>query len=108
MAVKRSKKAKRKVLRIYHAVKGGTHRLRKKPRDTSPTPPEISAPDTRPTAGILRVDADAYHLPEAFVEAGETESNDGLLPGRVMLTITLLAIVFIAIMTWFVSQMPRK
>jgi hypothetical protein len=106
--MKRNKKAKRRGWRIYHAVKGGTHRLRKQPRAATPPTPEGGAPEAHPTGGILRIDSDAYHLPEAFVEAGDIESNDHLLPGRVMLTITLLAIAFISIMAWFVSQMPNK
>ena len=105
--MKRKKKARRKVLQIYHAVKGGTRRLRKEPA-APPTPPTGSAPETQAPGGILRFDSAGRQLPEALIEAGETESNNGLLPGRVMLTITLLAIAFISIMAWFVSQMPDK
>jgi hypothetical protein len=55
----------------------------------------------------MRLDSGELRLPEALAEAGETESN-GLLPGRVVSVIAILAIVFIAIMAWFVSQMPEK
>jgi hypothetical protein len=58
-------------------------------------------------AGVLRFDSEGWRLPEALVEASETGSTD-FMPGRVMLVITILAIVFIAIMAWFVSQMPEK
>lgn len=58
-------------------------------------------------AGVLRFDAEEWRLPEALAEASETGSTD-FMPGRVMLVITILAIVFIAIMAWFVSQMPEK
>jgi hypothetical protein len=58
-------------------------------------------------AGVLRFDPEGSRLPEALAEASETGSTD-FMPGRVMLVITILAIVFIAIMAWFVSQMPEK
>lgn len=58
-------------------------------------------------AGILRFEAENLHLPEALAEAGETESNS-LMPGRVVIVITTLAIAFIAVIAWFVSQMPGK
>ena len=57
--------------------------------------------------GALRLDPEGWRLPEALAEAGETGSTD-IMPGRVMLVITILAIIFIAIMAWFVSQMPGK
>jgi hypothetical protein len=31
-----------------------------------------------------------------------------LMPGRFMLTITILGLIFITIITWFVSRMPEK
>jgi hypothetical protein len=46
-------------------------------------------------------------LARSLAEAGETES-DGLKPGRVVSVIAILAIVFIAIMACFASQMPEK
>jgi hypothetical protein len=46
-------------------------------------------------------------LPEALAEAGEADSSS-FKPGRVMSVITILAIIFIAIIAWFVSQMPEK
>jgi hypothetical protein len=48
-------------------------------------------------------------LPEtlAELEASETGSNS-VLPGCVVSVITILAVVFIAIMAWrFVSRMPK-
>ncbi len=85
------------------AVKGGTSRLRKEPRSAST--PE-TAKEYR-SAGVLRFETQEYRLPEALAEAGETESN-GVAPGRVVMVIATLAIVFIAIMAWFVSQMQEK
>jgi hypothetical protein len=58
-------------------------------------------------AGIRRFSSEGLRLPEALAEAGETES-DGLMPGRVVSVITIVAVIFISIMAWFVSQMPEK
>jgi hypothetical protein len=46
-------------------------------------------------------------LPGALAEAADAEDS-ALIPGRFMLTIITLGIIFIAIITWFVSQMPDK
>jgi hypothetical protein len=103
MAVKRDKRTKRAMWRHLQAVKGGMLRLRNKPR-------AAAAPDAEENssrAGILRFDSEGSRLPEALAEAGEAASN-GLMPGRVVSVIAILAIVFIAIMAWFVSQMPEK
>jgi hypothetical protein len=56
---------------------------------------------------VLRFDAAHLHLPEALAEAGENEP-DGMALGRVVIIIAGLAMVFIAIVVWFVSQMPEK
>jgi hypothetical protein len=103
MALKRDKRTKRRRRRLLQAVKGGTLRLRKEPQ-AAPAPAAAEEP---PRSGVLRLDSEAWRLPEALAEAGETESN-GLKPGRVMSVIAILAVVFIAIMAWFVSQMPEK
>jgi hypothetical protein len=103
MAVKRDKRTRRRRRRFLQAVKGGTLRLRKEPQ-AAPAPAAAEEP---PRAGVLRLDADGWRLPEALAEAGETESN-GLKPGWVVSLIAILAVVFIAIMAWFVSQMPEK
>ena len=103
MAVKRNKRTKRRRRRLLQAVKGGTLRLRKEPQ-TAAAP---DAEEEPPRTGVLRFDSEGWRLPEALAEAGETESND-LRSGRVVWVITILAIVFIAIMAWFVSQMPEK
>src|SRR5215510_15358592 len=99
MAVKRNKRMKRGRRRFLQAVKGGTFRLRKEPQAAAAP----AAAEEPPRAGVLRLDAEGWRLPEALAEAGETESN-GLRPGRVVSVIAILAVVFIAIMTWFVSQ----
>ncbi|MBO0724639.1 MAG: hypothetical protein J2P52_03485 [Blastocatellia bacterium] len=103
MAVNGRKRTRRGRRRRRQAIIGGTLRLRNET-------PVASAPDAAEGphhAGILRPDSEEWRLPEALAEAGEADSNS-FRPGRVMSAITILAIVFIAIMTWFVSQMPEK
>src|SRR5262245_3889488 len=100
MAVNRNKRMRRGRRRLLQAVKGGMHRLRKEPQ-------AAAAPDAEEgtsRAGILRFDSEGSRLPEALAEAGETGSNS-IMPGQVVSVIAILAIVFIAIMAWFVSQM---
>ena len=91
--------------RLLQAVKGGPFRLRKRRRAAVPAPSDNGA--AARSAGVLRYDSDGWRLPEGLAEAGETESK-GFLPGRVMSVITILSIIFILIMAWFVSQMPAK
>ncbi len=107
MDVKRSKKPKSRRQRLRQAVKGGPFRLRKKVPAEVAGPPDGDATPRNKNAGILRFEAQKWRLPEALAEAGETE-REGLAPGRVVIVIATLAILFIAIIAWFVSQMPNK
>src|SRR5262249_35487435 len=103
MAVNGRKETRRRRRRRRHAIIGGTLRLRNEF-------PVASAPDAseeRRHAGVLCPDSAERRLPEGLAEAGEADSN-GLRPGRVISVITIMAIVFIAIIAWFVSQMPEK
>jgi hypothetical protein len=102
MAVKRNRRTKRVRRRLLHAVKGGPFRLLKEPQAAAP-----AVVEEPPPAGVLRFDSKGWRLPEALAEAGEAESN-GPGSGRVVSFIAILAVVFIAIMAWFVSQMPEK
>ncbi len=104
--MKRNKRSKSIRRRFRQAVKGGPFRLRKKHPPADAVPVEDTMPHNR-SVGVLRFDAEHLHLPEALAEAGESEP-DGIAPGRVMMVITGLAMVFIAIIAWFVSQMPEK
>lgn len=57
-------------------------------------------------SGIIRPDTSDFHIPsdmEAIGEGGQTGA-----PARVMLVILMLALIFIAVITYFVSQMPPK
>jgi hypothetical protein len=104
MAVKRNKRTKRIRRRLLHAVKGGTLRLRKEPQAT--TAPAAAEEPLR--AGILRFDSEGWRLPEALAEEARESESNGVMPGRVVTVISILAIIFIVIMAWFVSQMPAK
>jgi hypothetical protein len=104
MAVKRNRRTKRVRRRLLQAVKGGPLRLRKEPQAAAAPATVVEEP---PRAGVLRFDSQGWRLPEALAEAGEAESN-GPGTGRAVSFIAILAIVFIAIMAWFVSQMPEK
>ncbi len=105
MAVKRNKKTRRGRRRQYQAVKGGPLRLRKESQAIALPAP--NGDEEAHSAGVMRLDSGGLHLPEALAEAGENESNS-LMPGRVVMIIVGLAIVFISIMAWFVSKMPEK
>ena len=58
------------------------------------------------TGGVLRLDK-SNRLPTALAEASE-HNEHGWMPSTLVITITLLAILFIALITWFISQMPAK
>jgi len=110
MAVKRSRKSRSRRRRFYQAVKGGPFRLRKKKKPAASNQQDAAAygaalQNNTHIAGVLRLDDDNWRLPNALAEAGESEEN-GLMPGGVVIVITCLAIIFIAIIAWFVAQMP--
>lgn len=113
--MKQGKHQKRWRRRWRRVVHGGPTRMLKprsapKPREAE-TPLEESPNLLIPSiddSGVLRFDK-ARRLPTALAEAGEYEDGQrGWMPGSLVLTISLLAILFIVIMTWFISQMPVK
>jgi hypothetical protein len=57
--------------------------------------------------GIIRPDPDNE---KSFgdLQTGGDVKPPIQLPGRLMLTITILALIFITIITWLVSRMPEK
>jgi hypothetical protein len=105
MAVKHNKKTRSRRQRFIQAVKGGPLRMRERSHAATPAPTDNGAAAHSP--GVLRFDSDGSRLPKGLAEVGETEPN-GLMPGPVVLVIAILAIIFISIMAWFVSQMPEK
>lgn len=57
-------------------------------------------------AGIIRPNTGDLRMPLDFAEHGYGQQTGR--PSRVMLVIITLALVFIAIITYLVSQMPKK
>jgi hypothetical protein len=104
--MKRNKENQRRKRRL---IKGGTTRLISPKKLTA----EIQDPGALTTSapgngsGILRPDLDKLHMPDSLIEAGDAKASD-LMPGGFMLTIMGLAIVFIVVVAWFVSQMPDR
>ena len=58
------------------------------------------------SAGVIRPDTGDLHMPSDLAEAGYAEQARE--PARVMLVIITLSLIFIAIITYFVAQMPPK
>jgi hypothetical protein len=86
--------------RAEQAVKGGATRL------TAAQAPSSPAAEQGNGAGIIRPNTGALRLPRGLVDSGERPPSER--PGWVMILITGLALIFIAIITWFVAQMPPK
>jgi hypothetical protein len=103
------KRNKEKQRRKRHLIKGGTTRLISPKKLTAELQDPESLERTAPGngSGILRPDLDKLHVPNSLIEASDAEASD-LMPGRFMLTITGLAIIFIVVIAWFVSQMPDR
>ena len=57
--------------------------------------------------GIMRPDPDNEKSFDDLETGGDVKPYIQL-PGRLMLTITILALLFITIITWLVSRMPEK
>jgi hypothetical protein len=57
-------------------------------------------------AGIIRPDTGELHVPSGFAETGGGQQTTGL--PRVVLVVLTLALIFIAIITYFVAQMPPR
>jgi hypothetical protein len=56
--------------------------------------------------GIIRPNTDDLHLPADLEAIGEGDQTNS--PPRIMFVIVMLAFIFIAIITYFVSKMPNK
>lgn len=103
------RKSKRRALR--RAVRGGISRLRKQVRhEAHPAAADAHPPASTHEPGILRPDAASWRLPDGLAEAGENDNHGahGWMPGPVVITISLAALLFISLIAWFVSQMPEK
>ena len=58
----------------------------------------------RPPSGVIRFETGK--LPSEF--AGYNQKRESNRPGRVVIVIAALAVVFIAIIAWFIAQEPPK
>lgn len=95
-----------------HKRHRGWNRLRRPQPDTETTK-QYTAQEIHSLAhsqssgsGIIRPNTGDLHMPSDFVERGDGQQTDS--PPRVMLVIITLALIFIAIITYLVSQMPKK
>ncbi|MEK6324729.1 MAG: hypothetical protein AABN33_24060 [Acidobacteriota bacterium] len=90
----------------------GWNRLRKPQHDTETTKQyteqEIQSLSRNHdnVAGIIRPDTGDLHMPSGLAEPGYGQQTNS--PPRVLLVIITLALTFIAIITYLVSQMPKK
>ena len=57
-------------------------------------------------SGIIRPNTGDLHLPSDIEAIGEGQQTNS--PPRVMLVIVILVLIFISVITYFISQMPNK
>ena len=86
----RLRKARREAVTGTNAAAAGENR----------SSPEVNS------AGIIRPDDDGSRFPQGFEEAGDAGQPTGI--PTVLVVITLLALGFIAIITYFVVRMPPR
>jgi hypothetical protein len=103
--MKRAKHASEGRRRKPKVVSGGPVRLASTKKLQAAPSSDSASHSSNNNLGIMR--SDAERSPKAVEGAGD-EKPSALLPGRIMLTIMVLALIFIAIITWFVSRMPAK
>jgi hypothetical protein len=103
--MKRGKQAKESRRRKPKVISGGLVRLASRKKLNANSSSDSPSYNSNNDLGMLRPAAE--RSPEAAKEADDVKRS-ALLPGRIMLTITILALIFIAIITWLVSRMPAK
>jgi len=110
--MKRNKVMKLLRRKRLRAVKGGLAFLTGRTTNheaSKETSDSISSQTNNQTSngnqGILRQDGDKLRLPTALADAGESE-NEGLMPSGLAFFIIILAVAFIAIVAWQISEMP--
>ena len=81
------------VMRKRIAVKGGLHPSARKGSEKAPATPGVLRPET----GTLRLPSDLEDAPP-----------NSLVPHKVVVVIAMLWLLFIAIIIWFVANMPPK
>jgi hypothetical protein len=90
----------------------GWHRLRRRQDDSDKTQIyteqdiESLSRSQGNGLGIIRPDTGDLHMPSNLEVSGDRQHSNS--PPRVMLVIVTFALFFIAIITYFVMQMPKK
>ena len=92
--------------KLRRLVRGGTTRMQKSAAPVGTPVTILNQATGQIDEGVLRLDK-SIHLPTALAEAGENGENS-LKPGPLVISITLAALIFISIITWFISQMPAR
>ena len=67
--------------------------------------PATTSESTTKTGGVMRPDTGALRVPS---DLNDEDRGSSILPNKVVLVIALLALLFIAIIAWFVAHMPAK
>ena len=94
-----------------HKRHRGWNRLRKHQNDAATTQSSMEvihslAHAQIKSAGIIRPDTGELHMPSGLAETGDGQRTNA--PPVVMLVIITLALIFLAFITYLVSQMPKK
>ena len=82
--------------RLSNAVRSHTRRIGRSHSAETHATPNHTAP----------VKAESPDVPRDLVEGQQTDELNNMPP--VMLVITVLAVLFISLIAWFVAQMPAK
>jgi hypothetical protein len=105
MKNKNTKKRQRRFDRPWKRLRG----KRDDPDTTKQyTPQDVHALLSKPEngSGIIRPNTDNLHITSDLESIGEGEQTD--TPRHILLVIVTLALIFISIITFFVSRMPIK
>ena len=80
-------------------------RLRRRAGGEAKVQPAAKSESSLRVEGVMRPDTGALRVP---TDLEEQDTGSSILPNKVVLVITLLALLFIAIIAWFVAHMPPK
>lgn len=107
-------KATRWLRKRKRAVKGGLAKLVARSAESSSENSTVeltaelqSSAQPNSNVGVLRQDNSQLRLPNALAEAGESE-NTGWMPSSLVLFVVGLAVIFIAVISWLISNMPAN
>jgi hypothetical protein len=95
---------------VRDLIKGGNNSRESRWRGPKVVRARLTNPadaSTNSENGIMRADPDNEKSFSEEQTGGDVKPSIQL-PGRLMLTITILALIFITIITWLISRMPEK